>query len=199
MTDEALSPILLERRIRPMLARLGRPGFRGAANCVRVPATRMAALLLVILVGVAATGTSPAAARRVRGVSASIELPSETMRSGSTMLATVTVRNHTGSIVMVDGCGTWFRVVIVNAEVRNSGEWEGCLERLEVPTGRTRHRVKIAANYAACFGDDPHDGRIPECAEGKIPPLPPGNSRVTLRQHPKLVDNVPAIPIEVTR
>src|SRR4051794_7967142 len=71
------------------------------------------------------------------GVTLRIDLPSNTMRTGSAMNANVVVDNDSGHALHVYGCGDVFNVALTNDDYRPVVPFPMCRQRITIPTGRS--------------------------------------------------------------
>lgn len=161
------------------------------------PSVRSSVLILA-LATLAMTAPASAADGR-NGVSARVELPAKTMAAGTTMEATVIVRNRTGKALTVDGCGSLFQVALRSQTYEPVVGWNLCRQAITVPQGRSRYGVTVTAAPLVCSGDG--GGGVPLCVDGNgnPPTLPPGKYQATLYQNPKVVAHLTSVPVRVTR
>jgi heat shock protein HslJ len=116
------------------------------------------------------------------GVSARIELPSNSMTAGSTMKGRIVVDNETGHVIPAAGCGSLFAVQLRNEGYEPEFGWTQCRMPLDIPTGVSTYPVVVLASIL----------RV-----GAQGPLPPGHYEATLYQSTHVVPDAVPVPIEV--
>lgn len=128
-------------------------------------------------------------------VTASITLPTTTMRAGTSVTAKVTVENNSGTPIHLVGCGSIYRVLLIGGGQHPTPSWPLCAMQITIPTGQSTYIVRVAATYSEC---SPNGGEgMPTCpADGSLPPLRLGRyAATTFSVNPELP--VPA-PTSVT-
>ena len=183
--------------------RIGQDGLgsnrgRGAAipagGDVRTRISVAAAVVAFTFVGM--VSASVAQSRATRGsVSARVILPAKHLVAGSTMKATVQLRNTTGTPVSVIGCGSLFQVVLSNDKVTPALGWLGCAQTFTIPVGTSKFPVVVAGSYVSCGEGGPG----PSCVAGRPPPLPPGHYQARLYQNPVVALTPSPTKVTVTR
>jgi hypothetical protein len=126
---------------------------------------------------------------------ARIVLPRTILEAGTSMHAHVIVENGTGSDLVGVGCGPPFALTLVNDEVKQSIIWPLCAQTITIPQGESTWTVTVDAIYTAC-GDG--EGLVPCPDDERMPPLPVGEYRVLLVQHPRLVPDPVPVVLHVT-
>jgi hypothetical protein len=124
---------------------------------------------------------------------ARIVLPRTTLEAGSSMEAQVVVENGTGHDRVGLG-GSPFAVVLANDDVKPSVVWPACAQRITIPPGESIWPVTVNASYAVC-GEG--EGLVPCLEEERMPPLPPGDYRALLVQHPRVVPDPDPVLVHV--
>jgi hypothetical protein len=114
------------------------------------------------------------------------------------MSGQVLVENNTGHALHVYGCVRLFQVQLASGAYQPDAGWLQCLQRFTIPTGGSRYPVTVWASYSACTQGRPQHGLRPCLADGRPPPLAPGNYHAKLLQSGDLVPVPPAITVQVT-
>ena len=111
-------------------------------------------------------------------VTASITLPTTTVRAGGTVSGTITVENDSGKPIHLLGCGSVYAVLLVRADYRHSPSWPLCAQEITIPTGESSYPVAVTATYQECSPQGTKG--IRECdRDGSLPPLPAGRYEAT--------------------
>jgi hypothetical protein len=127
-------------------------------------------------------------------VTAEVRLPTRSVIAGSTVEATVIVKNRSGSPLSVNGCGAPFAVAIESKAVPATVAWPACSRPMTIPTGTSKYRVAAVARYSSCSPDGPD-----RCIDLRPPPLPVGRYKATLYQNPQVLTTTPrSIEVRVT-
>jgi hypothetical protein len=141
---------------------------------------------------------TPTTASPIAGITARLELPSKTMTAGSTLSATVVVRNTTAAEITAFGCHYWFQVLLGDARYQPPVDWLACgPQPFPIPPGTSRYRTTIAAIYLSCSPSGSGDrvcGR-----DGRPPPLPTGKYKARLYQSTAVVPGPKPVMVRVTR
>jgi hypothetical protein len=124
-------------------------------------------------------------------VTAVVRFPTRNVIAGSTVVATVVVKNHSGVPLRVDGCGAPFALAFENKAAPATVAWPACARPMTIPIGTSEYRVTAVARSSSC-GDDGPD----RCIDQRPPPLPVGRYTATLYQNPEILTK-PARSIKV--
>jgi hypothetical protein len=130
-------------------------------------------------------------------LSARIQLPATTMKTGTTMQADVVLTNNTGAPVETSAChGGLFLVGLRSDQVESVASFPSCWERMTISTGVSTYPVSLVATYSSCTHDE--TSTAPHCVPTGMPSLPPGQYQARLYQDHDVVPSPPSIAIEVT-
>jgi hypothetical protein len=106
------------------------------------------------------------------GLSARLDLPTQSIAGGGTLNGTVTVQNNTGQSKSVVGCGALFQVVLRGDQASQAPSGFACAVTFVIPPGTSEYPVTIKATYSQCA---PEAQGIPQCRpDGTPPALPAG-------------------------
>lgn len=106
---------------------------------------------------------------------ATLVLSTNTVRAGGEISGKIVVENPTGRDIHLIGCHGIFEVLLASNTYHPGPAWLDCLQRITIPTGRSRYSAAVRATYSAC-GQAAASGGIPACLPPPIvmPPLPRG-------------------------
>lgn len=170
----------------------------------------LAAVLVVSLIGVGAAvnakhqrdalppvPTLPVV--HVSGVTTRLVVPKRSLKSGSSMDATVVVTNSTGHPIESFKCGAPFQVNLRSRRVAPAIYFPLCAEQFSFPIGRSTYRVAVDAAYTGCTRDPrSQDRSMPDCgSDGKMPALPSGRYRAFVVGQDQVVSSADPVEIEV--
>jgi hypothetical protein len=131
-------------------------------------------------------------------VTASITVPTTTVRAGASLSATITVENNSGRPIQVLGCGPVYGVLLVGRGHHPSASWPLCAQQITLPAGRSTYLVTVAATYHECSMNGSR-GTHPCARDGSLPALSAGSyEATTVSASPDLPVPAP-VPVTVTR
>jgi hypothetical protein len=109
-------------------------------------------------------------------LSATLLLPTTTLRAGGEISGRVVVENLTGRDITVNGCHSIFQILLRNSTYTPDPGWELCLEQITIPTGQSSYPAPVHATYNEC-GQAGATGSFPACLSPPdvMPPLPTGD------------------------
>ena len=184
-----------------MLFRSGQDGLCGNQRASKTVegdmSTRISVALLgvvFVVVGIVTPSAAPSGASS-GSISARVILPAQHLVAGSTMKATLELRNTTGSPVSVIGCQSLFQVALGNDKVTPALGWLGCAQTFTIPVGTSKFAIVVAGSYVSCGEGRPG----PSCVAGRPPPLPPGKYEARLYQNPVVALTPAPTKVTVTR
>ena len=102
-------------------------------------------------------------------VTASVRLAEDTVPTGGSLSAVVTVSNSSGSSVSFTGCGDIFEVLLTSSSYRPGPAWSLCAQRLSISPGQSTYTVPVEASFSGCGTPG-----LPACTGSTPIPLPPG-------------------------
>jgi hypothetical protein len=145
------------------------------------------------------TSTAPGSAAVVSSasVTASLTVPTTTVRAGASMSATITVENNSGRPIRVLGCGPVYGVLLVGRGHHPSASWPLCAQEITLPTGRSTYPVTVAATYHECSMNGGR-GSQPCTQDGSMPALPAGSYQATTVSVSPYLPVPAPVPVTVT-
>lgn len=108
-------------------------------------------------------------------LSATLVLPTNTVRAGGEIAGKIVVENPTGRDIHLTGCHSIFEVLLVSSTYRPDSIWLNCLQRFTIPTGRSIYSTLVSASLSGCVQPGGM-GNLPACLPppNVMPPLPRG-------------------------
>jgi hypothetical protein len=118
---------------------------------------------------------NPMRCGRAARLTSTLILPSEIIRVGATLHATIAIDNRTGHAIQVGGCGSPFQVLLTNGTHPGNPAWPLCLREFTIPTGHSSFKAVISARYNSCGAGS----GTPRCPSKGLPALPQGRYQAT--------------------
>jgi hypothetical protein len=145
-----------------------------------------------------ATSTSPPPVTPTPApLSATLVLPTRTMKAGGGISGQVVVENRTGQALRVTGCGGIFQVALTSSTYHPMVAWPACLQRITIPSGRSTYPVSVFASYEECGMSGP-SGTMTACLPTGSPPLPPGSYEATTFEDGGAIPAPSSVAVTVT-
>lgn len=174
---------------------------------VKVAAEVLAAGALVVGLGACSTGNSthtppdrsgrPVAAAHESHLTATLILPSTTVKRGTEIAGRIKVINDTGKALHLGGCGGLFQVLLTSRTYHPQPFWTDCLRSFTIPTGRWSERVQVRASFNQC-SPRRATADFPKCRPNGQPALPRGHYLATVFDQGRKLPRAAPIPVTVT-
>jgi hypothetical protein len=150
--------------------------------------------------GLKALEPSPLTVHVIARVSVRVELPSDTMVTGTSQQGTLVIDNNTGTPIPDEHCTSRARLYLVNgvasSQIHAIADCTAATPNPTLPAGETRRPLTIYARYGSCVPNLPCT-TAPRFEES-FPPLPPGDYRVELDPGDSGLPALPPMTVHVT-
>jgi hypothetical protein len=154
----------------------------------------VAATLTVVHGPARVSAANPTASAAPAPLSATLVLPTTTVKAGGEISGQVVVENRTGHDIQLGGCGI-FQVLLTNNTYQPSSFWATCFTRYTIPMGESSYPITVIAAHNWC-SQSGSTGTLPACLPNGPPPLPPGDYQATTLEAGDALP-IPA-PVKVT-
>lgn len=111
-------------------------------------------------------------------LSATLDLPTTTLRAGGTLSGRINIVNATGHALHVIGCGGLFDGLLTSPTYHPMPAWSTCAQKFTIPTGRSSQPIHVEASFNSCGHGRP-TATMPTCTSTGRPPLPTGDYTAT--------------------
>ena len=133
-----------------------------------------------------------------QAISARVELPSHTLRVGSSIKGRVMISNHLGHSLHLIGCGGLFQVLLSNHTAQQQGGWLACAQRFTIPLEESSYPITVTTSYNDCTSEPHPPAGVLACGpNGQMPSLPPGEYQAKLAQSSNIAQTPAPIAIRV--
>lgn len=131
-------------------------------------------------------------------LSASLVLPSTTVKAGGQLAGQIVVENDTRHALQTHGCGSIFAVLLTSQTYKPTPAWPACLQAISIPRGRSSYPVTVVATYTVC-GQSGSTADIPACTPSGPPALPTGDYEAKTFESSNVVPVPAAVLVHVVQ